>query len=57
MVQQSAVAIAEGLKQLIERPEKRQYYQKRSAARKLIFDDEVILTQVYDLIEGKGKLP
>jgi glycosyltransferase involved in cell wall biosynthesis len=57
MVQQSAVAIAEGLKQLIEKPEKLQYYQKRSAARKLIFDDEVILTQVYDLIEGKGKLP
>jgi glycosyltransferase involved in cell wall biosynthesis len=57
MVQQSAVAIAEGLKQLIEKPEKLQYYQKRSAVRKLIFDDEVILQQVYDLIEGKAKLP
>ena len=56
MVQQSAVAIAEGLKQLIEKPEKLQYYQKRSATRKLIFDDEVILQQVYDLIEDKGKV-
>lgn len=55
MVQQSAVAIAEGLKQLIEKPEKLQYYQKRSAARKLMFNDEVILGQVYDLIEGVKK--
>ena len=53
MVQQSAEAIAEGLKQLIEEPEVMHDYQNRSAKRKLIFDDEVILNQVYDLIEGK----
>ncbi|KAF5029992.1 N,N'-diacetylbacillosaminyl-diphospho-undecaprenol alpha-1,3-N-acetylgalactosaminyltransferase [anaerobic digester metagenome] len=57
MVQQSAVAIAEGLKQLIIKPEKLEYYKQRAAARKLIFNDEIILNQVYELIEGKSGKP